>query len=126
MLNAKGRITPRLRIFSVPRRVSFVSQGNAYAWEAGEKTPEKPRTTADSALAANQLRLLHANDAPFRAVGEKLNRLGKVNGLVTIPETEKTSVTIEKLTIEDGVVPSIGNGSLPMDAKEEGFPCSQQ
>jgi hypothetical protein len=45
-----------------------------------------------------------------------MNRKGKINGLIKVPETEKTSLTIEKLTIEDGVVHSSSNDSLQTDA----------
>ena len=78
MLNAKGRITPLARIFPVPR-LSFVSQRTAYASETGKTAREKPRPKADYMLTENQLRLLNANDASFRAVGEKLDRKGKIH-----------------------------------------------
>jgi hypothetical protein len=94
MLSAKSRRTRILRILSVPRLISFVSQSTAYAADADKKAREKPRTKTDYVLTQNQLRLLKANDASFRAVVEKMNRKTKIKGIVTIPETEKISITI--------------------------------
>jgi hypothetical protein len=75
-------------------RIPFVNQRHACAADADKKAREKPRTKTDYVLTQNQLRFLKANDASFRAVGEKMNRKAKIKGLVTFPETEKISVII--------------------------------
>jgi hypothetical protein len=106
-----------LRIFPVLQRDSFVSQRTAYAADADKKAAVKPTTKADYVLTANQLRLLKANDASFNAVVEKVNRKAEIDELVTIPETEKIPVNIEKLTIEVGVVRLSSDDSLQRDSK---------
>jgi hypothetical protein len=64
-----------------------------------------------------QLRLLKANDASFNAVVEKVNRKAEIDEIVTIPETEKIPVNIEKLTIEVGVIRLSSNDSRQTDSK---------
>jgi hypothetical protein len=70
--------------------------------EADKQAPEKPTTKGDYALMVKKnLRRLNANDASAKDVLEKMGRKAKIDALVTIPETEKISVSFKKLTIED-------------------------
>ncbi len=94
MLNAKSQRRRSLRIFPVPRLVSFVNQRTAYTTEADKKAAKKPRTKADYVLTEDKLQRLETNDASFKAVVEQMNRGDKIDKLITIPETEKISVKI--------------------------------
>jgi hypothetical protein len=102
MRDAESSLSCLLRICLVTLLVTFVSQRNLYAVEADKQAPEKPTTKGDYALMVKKnLRRLNANDASAKDVLEKMGRKAKIDALVTIPETEKISVSFKKLTIED-------------------------
>jgi hypothetical protein len=94
--------------------------------EADKQAPDEFTAKADHVLTVNNnLRMLNGNDAAARGVSEKMGQKAKIDAIVTIPETEKVSLTFKKLTMQ-GAIAGLNRNTRSKRIQEEGFLCSQQ